>query len=91
MEYFSFTDLNIIPKISKCDTALSHTESEEIRKKSIFPLLLIGACSSRGMLREINLILQCDKFNVAPSAGKPGTGHATPRKITLSGGTNRVF
>ena len=54
--------------------------------RSIFLMFvsqLIGACSSRGMSREINLISQCDKFNIAPPAWKP--------KITLSRRTNCPF
>ena len=45
-------------------------------------MLLIGACSSRGTLREMNLILQCDKYFTLGL--KTGDWDVKPRKITLS-------
>ena len=57
----------------------------------IFLLFLIGECISRETSHEINLISQCDLFNITLPCGKSGTGDATRRKTTLSRGTNRSF
>ena len=58
---------------------------------TIFNIFLIGASNSCGTSHEISLISQCDKFDIAPQLGNPGTGDVTRQNITLPGGTNCPF
>ena len=46
--------------------------------KCTLKLFLISACRSLRMSPEVPLISQHDKFNITPSARKPGTGVAIP-------------
>ena len=54
-------------------------------------MVTLSACNPRETSREINLISQCDKFNITWLARESADWDWTPRKIPPSHGTNTVF